>query len=80
MHFAGFPDFKGVCPAGGQHDQDNSIEYVQSFGVAEGPRVQAGFRACKKCLGLFFGPLKGVCPADRGPHDETGSFEYVARF
>jgi ribosomal protein S27AE len=79
MHFAGFPDFKGVCPAGGQHEQTNSFAYVQTFGIPEGEHVQAGFKSCKKCQGFFFGPLHGVCPAG-GEHDATGSFEYIARF
>jgi len=34
LHFAGFPDFKGVCPAGGQHEQTGSFAYVLAHDVA----------------------------------------------
>jgi len=81
MHFAGFPNFKGVCPAGDQHDGTGSFEYFTMFGTPGREQVQADWRSCRKCQGLFFGPgSNGICPADHQAHDPSGSFEYVARF
>src|SRR5262245_1234069 len=42
MHFAGFPG-KGVCPAGGQHDQTNSFAYAMEFDSVDS--AQAGAAA-----------------------------------
>lgn len=78
MHFAGFPE-KGVCPAGGQHDQANSFAYDMVFNSPPSEHVQTDWKACRKCQGLFFGPFKGVCPAG-GQHDDGGSFNYGVRF
>lgn len=78
MHFAGFPG-KGVCPAGGQHDQTGSFAYVLMLDVSPTDKLQLGWQACRKCQGLFFGSLKGVCPAG-GEHDGTGSLNYGVRF
>jgi hypothetical protein len=75
LHFAGFPNFKGVCPAGGSHVETNSFAYALPFNVLANAATQTEFRSCKKCLGLFFGPFKGKCPAG-GQHDATGSFDY----
>ncbi len=74
-----FGPFKGVCPAGGQHDETNSFSYSTAFGVAPAPQLQTGWRACNRCQGLFFGPFKGTCPAG-GPHSDTGSFDYSVIF
>jgi hypothetical protein len=79
MHFAGFPDFKGVCPAGGQHEQTNSFAYVMMHDLDPMNHVQVDWRSCRKCQGLFFGPFKGHCPAG-GEHDAAGSFNYGLRF
>jgi RNA polymerase subunit RPABC4/transcription elongation factor Spt4 len=75
LHFAGFPDFKGVCPAGGAHTETGSFAYSLLHDVQASSNVQLQFRACKKCQGLFYGPFKGKCPAG-GEHDPTGSFNY----
>src|SRR6266516_3027246 len=78
MHFAGLP-FKGVCPASGQHEQTNSFAYAMLFDLPPTPNVQSDFRSCKKCLGLFFGPFGGECPADGQKHDAQNSFNYGMR-
>jgi hypothetical protein len=78
MHFAGFPT-KGVCPAGGQHDETNTFAYALTHDLPATQNVQAEWRACPKCQGLFFGPFKGVCPAG-GQHSADGSFNYLASF
>ncbi len=80
MHFAGFTG-KGVCPAGGQHDQTGSFNYLMIFGGGTSSKVQAGWRACPKCQGMHFAGFtgKGVCPAG-GQHDQTNSFAYVMMF
>ncbi|WP_144387196.1 hypothetical protein [Streptomyces sp. SAJ15] len=77
LHFAGFPDFKGVCPAGGQHEQTGSFAYALRFNVPPPPGSQAEWRSCPKCQGLFFGPFQGRCPADGGVHIAGDSFNYV---
>ena len=43
--------------------------------AAAPPNTQPGWRECRKCGGLFFagGPIHGVCPADRQPHDGSQS-------
>ncbi len=81
MHFAGFPDFKGVCPAGGQHDGTDSFAYNQLFHSGNSSHVQAGWRSCPKCQGMHFAgfEFKGVCPAG-GQHDQDKSIEYVQTF
>jgi hypothetical protein len=79
MHFAGLPDFKGVCPAGGAHEQTGSFEYVFTFDTGEADHLQLDWRACHKCQGIFYGPFRGVCPAGGG-HDPAGSFNYGVRF
>jgi hypothetical protein len=43
------------------------------------PKGQAGWRACSKCQGLFFGAFGGTCPAE-GAHDPTKSFDYLMIF
>jgi hypothetical protein len=79
IHFAGFPNFEGVCPAGGQHEQTNSFEYVMVHDLDPRDRLQLDWRSCHKCQGLYFGPFNGRCPAG-GAHDPTGSFNYGMRF
>jgi hypothetical protein len=78
LHFAGFPNFKGVCPAGGQHEQTNSFAYSMPHDIPATANFQSDFRSCKKCQGLFFGPFAGRCPAG-GEHDSDGSFNYAMR-
>lgn len=76
MFYAGFPG-KGVCPAGGQHNQDNSFAYGMEFDSPGSDTDQTAWAACAKCQGMFFAgfPQKGVCPAG-GEHDQTNSFAY----
>ncbi len=80
MHFSGFSQ-KGVCPAGGQHAQERSFNYLAIFNSRPSSHVQTGWRSCPKCQGMHFAgfPQKGVCPAG-GQHDQTNSFEYVQLF
>lgn len=77
LHFAGFADFKGVCPSGGPHQQDGSFAYALQFDIAPPDGTQAEWRSCAKCQVLFFGPFGGVCPADNGRHSDANSFNYV---
>ncbi len=76
FHFAGFPDFKGVCPAGGPHQQTGSFAYALRFDVPPPQGSQSEWRSCPKCLGLFFGPYQGRCPAG-DHHSSDRSFNYV---
>ena len=79
LHFAGFPNFKGVCPAGGQHEQTGSFAYGVEFDVPARDGLQLGWASCPKCQGLHFAGFpnfKGVCPAG-GQHEQTGSFAYA---
>jgi hypothetical protein len=81
MHYGVFPNFKGVCPAGGEHEQTNSFAYTMDFDSAPGNNIQMGWTSCPKCQGMHFGP--GACPgADTpgGPHVQTGSFAYSMLF
>jgi hypothetical protein len=77
LHYAGFPDFKGVCPAGGQHEQTGSFAYAVPFGVPGGRDAQEGWASCPKCQGFFYGPFTGTCPAGGG-HSRDGSWAYLA--
>ncbi|MET7303946.1 hypothetical protein [Embleya sp. NPDC005575] len=77
LHFAGFHDFKGVCPAGGQHEQTGSFAYALRFDIPPPPDSQSEWRSCPKCQGLFFGHFQGKCPVDGGPHSAENSFNYV---
>jgi hypothetical protein len=82
FHFAGFPDFKGVCPAGGAHQQRDSFAYEIDLDVPAGPNIQLGWASCPRCQGLHFAgfpDFKGVCPSG-GPHQQSGSFAYALRF
>ncbi len=78
MYFAGFPDFKGVCPAGGQHEHTNSFTYAMPHDLPPTANVQSEWRSCPRCQGLFFGPLQGTCPKG-GAHSADGSFNYGLR-
>ena len=82
LHYAGFPNFKGACPAGGQHEQTGSFAYEVEYDVPERPNLQHGWASCPKCQGLHyagFPNFKGVCPAG-GQHVQTGSFAYALPF
>jgi hypothetical protein len=80
MHFAGFPG-KGVCPAGGQHEETDSFGYAMVFDASANDHMQTGWASCPKCQGMHFAgfPGKGVCPAG-GQHEETNSFAYAMMF
>jgi hypothetical protein len=75
MHYAGFPGNKGVCPAGGQHEQTHSFPYVLEYDLPGVQHTQTDWRSCSKCLTLFYGPFQGMCPVG-GPHIAAGSFNY----
>src|SRR5271166_3094715 len=74
--FDGLPGAPGKCPAGGAHNSSGSFDYFMLFvdGDMAGPNQQPGWRTCKKCRGLFYGPGAGSssCPAGTH-HDATGS-------
>ena len=40
------------------------------------PQVQSGWRWCRRCQGLFFGPFVGRCPLGGG-HEAVGSSDYA---
>ena len=71
----------GPCPAGKQHEIEDSSGYTVVQGVASAPG-QHGWRYCQKCRGLFFGAhqthgivLHDQCPAG-GQHDGSRSGDY----
>ncbi|WP_409471823.1 hypothetical protein [Streptomyces sp. HC307] len=78
LHFAGH-DFKGACPAGGQHSQEGTFGYEIDFDVPAEENVQHGWASCPNCKGLHFAEFKGTCPAG-GQHSTEGSFAYALRF
>jgi hypothetical protein len=63
------------------HDGSESLRYAFMYGADAGGFAgrQTGWRACKKCQGMFSSddPSQGACPAG-GAHDGSGSVEYVA--
>jgi hypothetical protein len=78
------------CPAGGTHappNQSGSGNYSLPHNVPEtyvlpedvpgpAPSLQANWRWCHKCQGLYFAGNPGpVCPAG-GPHENVGSGNY----
>ena len=73
-----FAPFRGVCPAGGQHDSSNSFRYEVSYAVSPSNSMQTGWASCPRCQGMHFAGFatKGVCPAG-GQHTETNSFAYA---
>ncbi len=71
---------KGVCPAGGHHDDTGSSKYIATIGETVAGKQQGGWRWCHKCEGMFYAVAsagKGVCPAG-GRHDDSGSSHYAA--
>lgn len=66
----------GICPSNGVHSIEGSGGYtlVQNIPNAAG---QHGWRWCKKCQGLFYGPAaaQSHCPAG-GTHDGSSSGDY----
>ena len=72
---------KGVCPAGGTHDDSASGHYAALIGE-DAPGQQGGWRWCGKCEGMFYARAsagKGVCPAG-GAHSDSGSGHYASLF
>jgi hypothetical protein len=70
----------GTCPAGGQHQDSGSDDYVlihdaPAAALASG---QNNWQWCNKCQGLAFAgnPTPGPCPAG-GQHVHTDSFNYL---
>jgi hypothetical protein len=39
--------------------------------------LQLAWASCAKCQGMFYGPFRGVCPADGQPHLGANSFRYT---
>ena len=85
LHFAPSGTTRGTCPTSqprgqtppvmviGPHSVDGSGNY--SF-HRSGPTtgcVQASWFKCADCKGLFFGPRKGRCPANKTGHSATGA-------
>jgi hypothetical protein len=71
---------KGVCPAGGAHDDSASGHYYERVGEDIANVQQGGWRWCSKCAGFFYARAsagKGVCPAG-GKHDDGASGHYAA--
>jgi hypothetical protein len=75
---------KGVCPAGGAHDDSASGHYLERFGEDRSGQ-QGGWRWCKRCAAFFYARAsigaggKGLCPAPGGgPHDDSASGKYAA--
>lgn len=80
LYYDGFPAFKGVCPAGGPHELQESFDYHLAHDApsAQGTPEQSNWRFCAKCAALFydgFSTFKGRCPAG-GLHEQQGSFDY----
>src|SRR6202158_4883564 len=85
MFYAKASAGKGVCPAGGKHDDSASGKYAAVFGEdGKDPSgqlyQQGGWRWCVKCEGMFYARAsagKGVCPAG-GKHDDSASGKYAS--
>jgi M6 family metalloprotease-like protein len=67
----------GPCPAGQTHDDSISSSYQLDLNIAAAAG-QHGWRWCRKCAGLFFGPGQSAsrCPAG-GTHDGSASGDYA---
>ncbi|WP_327003727.1 hypothetical protein OHA72_53130 [Dactylosporangium sp. NBC_01737] len=76
LFFAGNTS-SGACPLGGGHDRTGSANYVMpAYNAPLPPQVQNGWRWCRRCQGLFFGPFVGRCPLGGG-HEAVGSSDYA---
>ena len=68
----------GVCPAGGTHNGRNGRYDYSLLQRSQASRDgQDGWRWCRKCQTLFFGDQGTSCCPSGGPHDRTGSDDYV---
>jgi hypothetical protein len=83
LFFNGFA-IKGVCPAGGQHEQHNpatAFNFVLPHDVPGTGHAQPDWRNCQKCQGLFFNgfAIKGVCPAggQHEQHNPATAFNFI---
>jgi len=74
---------RGICPAGGgghrgPHEVSWPFFLPYDRPVTEG---QPGWRCCDKCYGMFYNDdprgIKGICPADGGPHSDKHSWPFV---
>lgn len=72
------------CPAGGRHNaNDGSYDYCLWFNQSADSGSQDGWRWCRRCQGLFYGPFTGnsICPASSSghptPHDGSQSYDYL---
>lgn len=79
LFFAGGASEAGACPGGGAHVTTGSWAYGLTHDLKMTGNVQADWRACAKCQGLFYGPYAGRCPTG-GAHSADGSFNYVVSF
>jgi len=79
LFFAGHD--QGVCPKGGSHDMAGSGNYGLTFIDPNSLPGQDNWRWCNKCQGLFFAGnhSPGVCPKDKGIHDQAGSGDYIMK-
>ncbi|MGH4007234.1 MAG: hypothetical protein ACRDTH_03550 [Pseudonocardiaceae bacterium] len=67
----------GACPAGGGHNSGGSSNYLMSAYTAPLPiGLQANWRWCNRCQGLFLGDTTGRCPLGDG-HNSQGSSDYT---
>ena len=74
MFFDGDPGNKGACPADGHNHEVHGFDFVLPHDVPESPNAQGAWRACNRCVALFFDgfPTKGVCDAGAGGHAAQG--------
>jgi hypothetical protein len=77
------PDTTGGNNHAGSPNLHDPLRYGGLTMVHDDPADlgQSGWRICRKCQGLFYGPNKNNsnCPAG-GTHDDTGSPQYTLRF
>jgi hypothetical protein len=79
LYYNGQQAGNGVCPAGGGHDPGLSGNYRLFHDFAADTLSQSGWRYCRKCHGLAFGQVTGVCPAPGRGHlfDTVNDFNYA---
>jgi hypothetical protein len=80
LYWSGTPkNVGGVCPAGGQHGQNNSSNYKLAMGAPTSPG-QHDWRWCTKCSGLFWAggsQNAGACPAGGAHGPRSSSSDYA---
>ncbi|MFD3535556.1 hypothetical protein [Streptomyces sp. NPDC058664] len=86
LMFNGHDNYKGACPAGGEHGKADYDFHLMHWWDTTDYR-QDGWRACWKCLSLFYEGVehspKGVCPKG-GEHEGHGdlptTFDFALEF